>query len=98
MKKNKHKWLSLPDYVPGGRCTASCFWYAIPDGLVPDADIPDYAGLIVVVGGSTVVIRRRAPMLHRRKLGEFQWQWLLRVSAMKLWAVKKDLRNANKAA
>lgn len=92
--KNKHAYLGIKDRVPGGRRTASCFWFATPDGLVDISEVPDYAGFITVHGEAGVVIRRRAPMLHRRKLGPYQWQWLLRISALKLWAVKRDLREA----
>ena len=96
-KKGKHRWLARPGYTPGGQCTASCFWYVMPDGLVPDLEVPDYAGHVAMVGG-TVVIKRRAPMLHRRKLGDYQYDWLLRIAAMKLWSVKRDLRYARQHA
>jgi len=90
---SQHDWLAQDVREPGGRCTPSCFWYAIPDGLVPDTDVPDYAGL-AVMAGDVPIIRRRAPMLHRRKIGEYQLNWLLRISAIKLWAVKLNLRQA----
>ncbi|KKN34709.1 hypothetical protein LCGC14_0790910 [marine sediment metagenome] len=94
-KKNKHMWLEGPmAQEPGGRCTASSLWYVMPEGLVPQLDVPDYAGLVFMIGRYGVSIMRNAPKLHQRKVGEYQMSWLLRIAAIKLWSVKRELRNA----
>lgn len=49
------------------------FYYCYPEGLVPDKDVPPYAGILHMVGGHwkhkyQIRLVRKAPFLHKRKI------------------------------
>lgn len=78
-KKSKHKILqndkkkNKPNY----------FYYAVPENLITEDEIPSYAGLIYVRGRYCKIIKK-APRLHDEKLSEeklkltskFYYNWL----------------------
>ena len=43
------------------------FYYAIPEGLVSESEVPEYAGLIYITEGGYRFIKK-APYIHREKL------------------------------
>lgn len=57
------------------------FYYAVPEGLIQEKDIPVYAGLIYITGNNnSYKIIRTAPKLHKEKLkinlqDKFYYNW-----------------------
>jgi hypothetical protein len=57
------------------------FYFACPDGLIPLGMVPEYAGLIYIGKGETIV--KQAPFLHKHKLEvekslfqKIYWRWV----------------------
>jgi hypothetical protein len=42
------------------------FYYAVPEGLIKETEVPSYAGIIII--GSRVTKARKAPYLHKREM------------------------------
>jgi len=43
------------------------FYYAVPEGLVSDSEVPRYAGLVYILDDGTISTIKKAPRLHDRK-------------------------------
>lgn len=76
-KKVKHNWMTQRHHhkIPNK------FYFVCPDGLIPLETVPEYAGLIYIGKGETIV--KQAPFLHKHKLevekSLFQkvyWRWV----------------------
>ena len=74
-KTNPHKWsypvgkVDTEDVLQErdgsvGRC--NYFYYVCKEGLIKEAEVPDYAGLIWIVGDD-IEIKKKAPKLHSFK-------------------------------
>lgn len=79
IKKEKH---GLFVDNPKKKLVPNKFYYALPDGLIDEEEIPKYAGLIIVKG-SHATIKKRAPFIHKNKYDftrilcdKFYYQWL----------------------
>lgn len=56
-----------PHYLVGGHKRPNYFYYAVPTGLIGVEDVPDYAGLVYVDENKRLVIKKKAPQLHKDK-------------------------------
>lgn len=56
MLKNQHNLTRIPNQ----------FYYVVPDGLVKLEEIPDWAGLMYVVGDK-LILQKKAPVIHTKK-------------------------------
>lgn len=63
-KKYKHYLFKKPNKK--GLLMPNKFYYVVPDGMVVAADIPNYAGLIYIIGSHLKIIRK-APLIHNDK-------------------------------
>lgn len=63
-KKYKHYLFKKPN--KSGFLMPNKFYYVVPDGMVVAEDIPNYAGLIYIVGNHLEIIRK-APLIHNVK-------------------------------
>ena len=76
-KEEKHNLLSvgyditlMPNY----------FYYICPEGIIPEKDVPEYAGLIYVIQNKFNSLQRKlkyvkkAPILHNEKVTYEQWR------------------------
>lgn len=67
VREAKHDRLAARD--PKG---PSRFWYVVPEGLIPEADVPEWAGLMYARMAQDKWVRftvvRQAPRLHRQKV------------------------------
>jgi hypothetical protein len=95
-KKEKHK-LFLDKET--SRLTPNRFYYAVPKGLITEADLPPYAGLIIV-DGSHAFLQKRAPFIHKKKhdfrkilCDKFYYNWL--IQKKKVGMIEHDLEVAN---
>jgi len=61
-----------PRYLVGGHKRPNYFYYAVPTDLVSVDDIPDYAGLIYVDENGHLIIKKKAPQLHKDKYKDSQ--------------------------
>jgi hypothetical protein len=57
------------------------FYYVVPEGLIEDVEVPEYAGLIVMVRQGWFKKVKEAPVLHSRPIEPDFWQKI----AMKLY-------------
>lgn len=80
-KKEKHKVFVDKDRNKL-RLIPNKFYYAVPNGLIKEEELPPYAGLIYV-NGSHANIVKRAPFIHKNKqefrkllCDKFYYQWL----------------------
>jgi hypothetical protein len=81
-KDTKHKRLgradnrlmSLPNY----------FWFAVPEGLLSQEDLPDYAGLMTVTGDGCHV-DRDAPRIHDDSLSNKDRRYIERGLTYRYW-------------
>ena len=59
-----------PRYLVGGHKRPNYFYYAVPTGLIDVEDVPDYAGLVYVDENKRLVIKKKAPQLHKDKYAD----------------------------
>lgn len=95
-KKEKHKLFVEKD---GKRLMPNRFYYAVPEGIITENDLPPYAGLMIINGGHAV-IKKRAPFIHKvkhdfRKIlcDKFYYNWLTQKKKLNL--IAHDLEVAN---
>ncbi len=66
------------------------FWVVVPEGVVKDGELPDYAGLIEITfderRGYRTVTRKKAPRLHGLKIADRQWRSMARGLSVRVWA------------
>lgn len=62
-KKPKHEAIKQGKF----KGVANRFYYAVPNGLIKENEIPDYAGLIYVSEFGSLNVIKKAPLLHRLK-------------------------------
>lgn len=69
-KKNKHLLLESKDTAENKR-RPNYLYYAVPEGLISDEEVPEYAGLLYIVPLSDIYNRvdvvRKAPQIHKDK-------------------------------
>lgn len=87
-KKPRHALLLEGRY--GSGCP-SYFWYVMPDGLVDLEDIPDHAGLLYIMKGNRVSIRRKARKLSKLPATDTQINKLLVGSMWRYWSMRQKL-------
>lgn len=76
-KGDKHRRLAE------GKCFPSYFWFVCPEGMIPLAEIPDYAGLMYA--GRWLKIIKKAPRLQRDKVPEKVISHIARVMTFRFW-------------
>ena len=88
-KEDKHEILDaggVKDYPYGGTYYYSnYFWFAAPDGLLDDEDLPDYAGLLTVSDRRVVTVAVDAPRLHTEKLSDTDRRYIERGLTLRYW-------------
>lgn len=76
-KKKKHTLLKTTFRTKKGTTkTPNYFYYVVPNGLISHSEIPKYAGLITI-GKNNLVIRKKAPILHKQNVTCEQYRYLL---------------------
>lgn len=91
----KETWGGLKTIDSKGR-RPNRFYYCMPDGLVPESEIPEYAGLIYIKKDSYidkyyVTIIKDAPLIHKEK---FNYDKILMVKFYYYW--KNSIREIEK--
>ena len=56
-----------PVYLTEGHRRPNYFYYAVPEGLITEEDVPEYAGLIYVNEYQVLSVIKKAPCLHKEK-------------------------------
>jgi hypothetical protein len=81
-KKDKHQFFK---FNANGRLIPNRFYYAVPEGLITEKDLPPYAGLIEVKNGHATIVKR-APFIHRDK---FDFRKILCDKFYNIWMINK---------
>lgn len=85
VERNKHQSI-------GAESGPSRFYYVIPESLESQIVLPEWAGLITCrPSGWTNMIRNRAPMLHKKKVGRRE----IRLAQTRMWQRYWDLLHEN---
>jgi len=61
------------------------FYYVCPDNVFGLEDIPDHAGLIWINKKGTVIVKRKAPFIHRNKTTKSQYLRMGKAMTWRLW-------------
>lgn len=77
----KEKHVALLD----GNMTCNYFWYAVKEGICDIADIPQFAGFIVVNEKGEARVVRQATRLHRNKLTDAERYKIARKLSFRFW-------------
>jgi hypothetical protein len=66
--------LAHSEHFPAKIATANRYYFVAPMGVIPPADVPEYAGLLLALvserGKIDLVVQREALLLHREKATE----------------------------
>ena len=74
-KVDKHKRLEEQYLAKGFKTrTPNKFYYVVPDGLIDEEEVPEYAGLIVYTKYMSFKNIRNAPFLHKEKMNPNLWK------------------------
>lgn len=68
-----------------GEMPANYFWYAIKQGIGDVGDIPDFAGLIIVLDNGNISIARQPKRLHSQKLTSDEKYNIARKLGYRFW-------------
>lgn len=95
--QRRKEWYSQPDEL---LVYANYFWFACPEGVLDESDMPEYAGLMVVKDNARVVntiyheeyvlppsvrVRKSAPRLNTDKIGDDAYDYLARGLNARYW-------------
>ena len=92
--------LLVPDHRPHWHPLIRKAWFAVPEKLAANPNIPDYVGILAVSDGRWEgfnfpqrVKAIRAPKLHKaaRQLTDEEYRDLLRLGCLRIWTLKDDL-------
>jgi hypothetical protein len=64
------------------------FFYVVPQGMLDEKDIPDYAGLIIVNDFGQAFKKKNAPRLHSDKITAKQIEELMRKMFYRYWNLR----------
>lgn len=81
-KTSKHAHLARPDTFMN---RPTRFFYATPEGLVGESEIPPYAGLVYITSDGVERIIRRAPRLRDKPHPEDVLKAMRRTSCYRFW-------------
>lgn len=83
--KQKH------DALRNGDMCINYFWYAVLDGVATVDDIPDFAGLIIILDNGRLQIKKAPKKLHSRKVTIEERYKIARKSTYRFWDIKKKM-------
>lgn len=74
--------------------TIRFLWFAVPEKLVDDPNIPEYAGILgIYEKGKTVrIVRPARARAGARKLNDKERNKLLRLGCLRIWMLKRHLQ------
>lgn len=75
------------DLIPTGETKANRFSFLIPESLIDKCDIPDYSGLYVYTEYGSVMEKKEAPLLHKKKISDREKYELGRKMHNRYWSV-----------
>ncbi len=88
---------NAPNYKPklqaliDGDLPVNYFWYAVAEGVADISDVPEFAGLIVVLNDGRVRIKKHPNKLHTKKMSIEDRYKIARKSTYRFWKLKNEM-------
>lgn len=94
MKKYRHRRFREPEMYPHYK-RPNRFYYAVPEGLVEDYAVPEYAGLIWIVPSKkndtcSVKTVKTAPLLHKEELPYRTLMSMCQIATYRYWQLSRN--------
>jgi len=90
-RKNAPNYKQKHQALIDGDLPVNYFWYAVVEGVADIDDVPEFAGLIVVLSDGRVKIKKHPRKLHRVKMTIEDRYKIARKSTYRFWKLKNEM-------
>ena len=68
------------------------FWFIVPEGLVEEREVPNFAGFKTVTPKGRILIKKKAPFLHKVKIEEQVLNHARSVFYYRYWNLRRKIK------